>query len=222
MTNDRPESFIGRWSRRKQEARDHPGTRPDTEPMPGEPSPDAAADPASKAANGTPPPDPLLTEADFADVDFASLDYASDYSRFLGTNVPDAIRNKALRQLWSSHPAMSEINGLDHYIDDYTDAAVAMPAGTIKTAYKIGQGFLTDVEAAAWDRLGKPEPKAADQEELAESVDAAVASGDVAQEVDSSTAGESVPARQPADVAPQSPAAHAAALADASAAHAQT
>ena len=39
---------------------------------------------------------------------------------------------------------------------DYTDAAVAVPAGTLKTAYRIGKGFLTDEEVAVWEKLGHP------------------------------------------------------------------
>lgn len=98
----------------------------------------------------------VLTEADFADVDFAALDFKSDYSRFMQQGVPDAVRNKALRQLWASDPIMANMDGLHDYWDDYTDAAVAVPAGTLKTAYRIGRGFLSDDEVAQWDALGKP------------------------------------------------------------------
>lgn len=98
----------------------------------------------------------VLTEADFADVDFAALDFKSDYSRFMQQGVPDAVRNKALRQLWASDPIMANMDGLHDYWDDYTDAAVAVPAGTLKTAYRIGKGFLSDDEVAQWEALGKP------------------------------------------------------------------
>ena len=36
------------------------------------------------------------------------------------------------------------------------DAARAVGPGLIRTAYKVGQGFLTDAEAAEWDKLGRP------------------------------------------------------------------
>lgn len=98
----------------------------------------------------------VLTEADFADVDFAALDFKSDYSRFMQPGVPDAVRNKALRQLWASDPIMANMDGLHDYWEDYTDAARAVPAGTLKTAYRIGKGFLSDDEVAQWDALGKP------------------------------------------------------------------
>ena len=41
------------------------------------------------------------------------------------------------------------------YLGDYTDAAVAVPPGTLKTAYRIGKGFLTDEEVAEWEKLGQ-------------------------------------------------------------------
>ena len=33
---------------------------------------------------------------------------------------------------------------------------MAVPPGTLKTAYRIGKGFLTDEEVAEWEKLGKP------------------------------------------------------------------
>ena len=97
-----------------------------------------------------------LTEADFADVDFDALDAKSDYSRFLQAGVPESIKNKALRQLWMSDALYTTPDPFQDYLHDYTDAAVAVPPGTLKTAYRIGKGFLTDEEVAEWEKLGKP------------------------------------------------------------------
>jgi hypothetical protein len=33
------------------------------------------------------------------------------------------------------------------------------PAGTLATAYRVGKGFLSDEEVAAWEKLGHPEPE---------------------------------------------------------------
>src|SRR5204863_10140657 len=102
-----------------------------------------------------------LTEADFADVDFDALDAKSDYARFLAKGVPEAIKQKALRKLWASDPVFSQIEPLQEYAGDFTDAAVAVPAGTLKTAYRVGKGFLSDEEVAEWEKLGHPaEPTA--------------------------------------------------------------
>lgn len=174
MPQSDDEGFLARWSRRKRAAAE------------GEMAPDEPAATAVLEDSGGPGEDAVwegkahgepqgqgpvaaredgrnrsalkrvLTEADFADVDFAALDFKSDYSRFMQPGVPDEVRNKALRQLWASDPIMANMDGLHDYWDDYTDAAVAVPAGTLKTAYRIGKGFLSDDEVAQWEALGKP------------------------------------------------------------------
>ncbi len=102
-----------------------------------------------------------LTEADFADVDFDALNYQSDYGRFMQAGVPESIRAKALHKLWATDTIFTQVDPFQDYAGDFTDKAVAVPGGLIKTAYKLGQGFLTDEEAATWDRLGHPEKEAA-------------------------------------------------------------
>jgi putative acetyltransferase len=167
------ENFLQRWSRRKTAVRADPkaatlGAEGDADagevetasldttgvapPQVGDKTaPRAPADATAK------PIDKPLTEEDFADVDFGKLDYGSDYGRFMQKGVPESIRQKALGQLWQSDTIFTQIDPFQDYAGDYTDAAVAVPGGMIKTAYKIGQGFLSDEEAAEWDKLGKPE-----------------------------------------------------------------
>ena len=76
-------------------------------------------------------------------------------------NVSSADRHKALRKLWVSNPVLANMDGLDDYCEDYTDAAVCLPKGLMKTAYQYGRGFLNDDEVAAWEALGA-DPKAAE------------------------------------------------------------
>ncbi len=59
-----------------------------------------------------------------------------------------------------SDPMFTQVDPFQDYAGDYTDAACAVPGGLLKTAYKVGQGFLSDEEAAEWDKLGKPEANA--------------------------------------------------------------
>ncbi len=92
----------------------------------------------------------MLTEADFADVDFEALDAASDYGRFVRSNVPDVIRNRALARLWTSDPVFAGADPIHDYHGDFTDAAVAVKDG-LQTAYRVGIGFLTDEEVAERD-----------------------------------------------------------------------
>jgi putative acetyltransferase len=158
------EAFFSRWSRRKQKvkAQDAAPAMPPSTPEPTAPAaaetaptgstPTAAAD-ETKAKPAATPPRPL-TEDDFADVDFSKLDYTSDYGRFTQSGVPEAIRQKALTQLWHSDTVFTQVDPFQDYAGDFTDAAT-VPKGVLKTAYKVGQGFLTDDEAHAWDRLGK-------------------------------------------------------------------
>ncbi len=166
MTNLIDEGFLARWSRRKRAVADGkpvpaelPSVATSAPPLAQESQPSDAAG-CDPAAAGEQSDGGLLkrvlTEADFADVDFAALDFKSDYTKFMQAGVPDSVRNRALRQLWASDPIMANMDGLHDYWHDFTDAAVAVPRGTLKTAYRIGKGFLTDDEVGAWEALGKP------------------------------------------------------------------
>jgi putative acetyltransferase len=152
------EPFLKRWSRRKVEARE--GPKPGETPAAAEEAKVAALDARSERGDVEPAAGPQekreLTEADFADVDFDALDAKSDYSRFLQAGVPETIKNKALRRLWMSDALYTTPDPFQDYLHDYTDAAVAVPPGTLKTAYRIGKGFLSDEEVAEWEKLGKP------------------------------------------------------------------
>lgn len=166
MSND-DEHFLRRWSRRKVEARQPAAEAPAPARggQPGEAPPDGAA-PAAKRVPESPPsetatPHRSLTEDDFADVDFEKLDFNSDYARFMQKGVPESIRQKALRQLWSSDPVFSAVEPFNEYGGDFTDAAVAVAPGTLQTAWRFGKGLLTDEEAAEWEALGKPESETA-------------------------------------------------------------
>lgn len=105
-------------------------------------------------------PDSKPEFRDFSNFDFEKLDFNSDYTQFMKDDVPEAARKRALRQLWISNPVLANMDGLDDYCEDYTDAAM-VPAGGIRTAYKIGKGFLSDGEVAQWQALGQP-PDAAE------------------------------------------------------------
>jgi len=88
--------------------------------------------------------DALLSEEDFADVDFEALDKSSDYTRFIKANVPAAIQKRALRKLWASDSVFEVLDGMNDYDEDFTIDGLAGKA--FKSAYKIGQGYLSDEE----------------------------------------------------------------------------
>lgn len=172
MAND-DEPFLSRWSRLKRGVATEAKKPSDTEAE--ERKPDIAGQPAQaefsnemarSGASGeaearSEPERPTL---DLENIDFDKLDSTSDYKPFMSADVPDEVRNKALNKLWLSDPVLSAPDQLSDYMDDFTDAARAVPTGLLRTAYKVGQGFLSDDEAAEWDRLGRTEPKASPPE----------------------------------------------------------
>jgi len=49
-----------------------------------------------------------------------SLGKDSDFTPFLGKGVPEALTRAALRKLWTSDPALANLDGLNDYDEDYT------------------------------------------------------------------------------------------------------
>ena len=86
---------------------------------------------------------------DLESVDIDAMNYESDYTEFMKDGVPEALKRKALRQLWRSDPILANVDGLCDYDDDFTDAALAVDV--LKTVHKVGKGYLTDDEDDAED-----------------------------------------------------------------------
>jgi hypothetical protein len=145
------EGFLRRWSRRKTEARsaatatsEDPSDAAERAPA----SPERAAEPEQAALA---PVDPK----DLPDIE--SLDASSDYTVFMRPGVPLELRNQALRKLWRSDPLLANLDGLLEYGEDYT--IPSWPKGTVSTAYRIGRGFVTEIEklGAAGDQPAIPQ-----------------------------------------------------------------
>jgi len=111
--------------------------------QPLEPVDDPAA-PKSEAENEE---EARVDPAEFEEFDFDSLNYASDYTQFMKKGVPEAVRRRALRMLWSSNPILANLDGLNDYDEDFTDAALAVKVLT--SNYKPGIGHLTEEERIA-------------------------------------------------------------------------
>lgn len=108
------------------------------------------------------------TPEHFDDVDFESLTYESDFTRFMQANVPEAIRRKALKKLWLSDPILANLDGLNDYDEDFTDAKLAVEI--LQTSHNVGRGYLTEDEVAENERIGREnaEETASDDVQLAE------------------------------------------------------
>jgi len=114
--------FLSRWSRRKALVRE--GREP-VDAVPPEPAapavpvvpampPTLAATAAPVATDATEPaaePPPTLQDA-------AALTPASDFTRFVARDVDPAVKNAALKTLFTD-PHFNVMDGLDIYIDDY-------------------------------------------------------------------------------------------------------
>lgn len=164
------ETILGRWSRLKREQRSgsaqpSPRDRPPgaggssveidhpTESNPAKADPTRNAPPSPDDAPRPTDGQPSVEALEAVNID--QLDYASDFEPFMHSGVPDSLRTKALRKLWTTDPVFAALDGLDDCCADFSDAARVVP--DLQTSYKVGQGFMTDAEVAVWNALGEPE-----------------------------------------------------------------
>jgi hypothetical protein len=140
--SEREGSFLHRWSRRKHEAARVPQPPPavDAPPVPA-----VAAAPAP-APGETPPLPPV-----------ESLTLASDFTPFFSAKVDETVKRAAMRKLFSD-PHFNVMDGLDIYIDDYSQPD-PMPPGMLdkladiyKTVEeKVAEAPPTETTASAAD-----------------------------------------------------------------------
>lgn len=191
------DGFLGRWSRRKQDAREGkplaqepaaPAMPPaggasarapavQTSALSRAPAVPAAAPAAPVAAPpAEAPPLPTLADAQ-------ALTPASDFKPFVARAVPPEVRNLALKKLFAD-PHFNVMDGLDIYVGDYTQPD-PLPAGMLRqmaSAHALGL-FDHEKEAQAPAQPGNAAPPAAIAPDPAQPREAAGAAGapDVAQ-----------------------------------------
>ncbi|MCX2725542.1 DUF3306 domain-containing protein [Roseibium salinum] len=105
----------------------------------------------------------ILEELDLPDPD--TLVKGDDFSRFLSEAVPERLRRRALRTLWRSNPVLANVDGLNDYDDDFTDAATI--SKVVKTVYQVGRGFLDKIGEDAAEPEGSG-TAAEDQHDVSE------------------------------------------------------
>ena len=89
-----------------------------------------------------------LAELNLPDPD--TMRRGDDFSAFMAKAVPERLRRRALRRLWTSNPVLANLDELLEYGEDYTDAATVVE--NMQTVYKLGKGMLaqeTPEEGAA-------------------------------------------------------------------------
>lgn len=138
------DGFLGRWSRRKQDVREG---KPLQEPEPPRPAPSVLAQQgvvmpqAAEPPANAPEPAPLPT---LQDAQALSID--SDFKPFVGRAVAPEVRNTAMKKLFTD-PHFNVMDGLDTYIDDYTQPD-PLPAA-----------MLRQMASAQFMGLVEPEPE---------------------------------------------------------------
>ncbi|WP_416883205.1 DUF3306 domain-containing protein [Marivita sp.] len=73
------------------------------------------------------------------------LEPGQDIAGFMNKAVPERLRRRAMRQLWRLNPVLANLDGLNDYDGDFTNAATDAPG--VKTAYQVGKGLLRHVQA---------------------------------------------------------------------------
>jgi hypothetical protein len=166
---DPDDSFVGRWSRlkRRERVRDETAGPGDGEPVPAVP-PTGDAQPA----------EPTQSEIVEQLPDIESLDEQSDFTVFLKEGVPEQLRKRALRKLWRLNPVFANLDGLNDYDEDFTDAAALLEG--VKTLYQVGKGMVLPEEPAGED-AAEAGPAAETGEPLAEGEESAEAGDDEAE-----------------------------------------
>ena len=126
MTEDK--GFLSRWSDRKLKGQDdNPsvGEADGAEGAQGEDEFEGKSD------------DEILSILELPDPE--TLKLGDTVEKFMDGRVPERIRARALRAFWKTNPVLANIDGLDEYCDDYTDAAMVIE--NLQTIYEVGKGY---------------------------------------------------------------------------------
>ena len=132
------EGFFSRWSRRKQEGAVQSSAQVPTQTPVETPAqtPSASGDVQPKASARVPargpdaPVDEIAPTALPTLQDAQALTPASDFQPFMRTGVGAEVRNAAMKKLFTD-PHFNVMDGLDIYIDDYSQAD-PLPAGMLR------------------------------------------------------------------------------------------
>lgn len=105
--------------------------------------------------------EPQECQDQFTNFNFDSLNFSSDFTRFFAPGVPEAVQRKALRKLWISTDLIAETDELADFLEDFREEAMALPAEMVRSAYRIGSGFIDD-DAGKCTALGSADRQSND------------------------------------------------------------
>lgn len=83
----------------------------------------------------------VLAELGLPDPD--TLKAGDDFAAFMSRAIPERLRRRALRRLWTSNPTLACVDGLNDYDGDFTGNGTG--GEVMKTAYKVGRGYLSKI-----------------------------------------------------------------------------
>ena len=139
------EGLLKRWSRRKLEQRER-----ERQAVPTQPDEESGGDTDVVTAGGRSSAETPAAGDAVPDLPaIESLTRDSDFTVFLREGVPDDLRNLALQKLWRSDPVFANLDGMLEYGEDYSQLFKPGAAATLKTLYRVGQGYLADDTEAA-------------------------------------------------------------------------
>tara|TARA_R110002110_G_scaffold245924_2_gene462360 strand:- start:41 stop:733 length:693 start_codon:yes stop_codon:yes gene_type:complete len=103
------------------------------------------------------------------DIDIEALDYGSDFTPFMDAKVPKALKRMALRKLWRSNPILANIDGLNDYDEDFSDAAAVFIDSAGKVISGAREQFWDDDQIAEGkDKIGEETGEEEVEQEVAE------------------------------------------------------
>lgn len=157
MTGRDEDGVLGRWARRKAEARKEAALEeaPAVEESAELVEPEVEPESEEEALELLRERDPELGER-IAGIDIDKLEYEDDFSIFMNKKVPEILRRRALSKLWLLNPILANVDGLNDYDDDFTLATSALRE--FKSAYIPGKGYtFPEDEEVEEDEVGEGE-----------------------------------------------------------------
>jgi len=150
------DDFLGRWSKRKLDAEQESPTPAETvveqvsEPVPADGEMSALSDEtaADLVENETDVEGEEQEPHPAEGIDIETLEYDSDFTVFMSDKVPQTLKRMALRKLWRSNPILANVDGLNDYDEDFSDAAAVFINSAGKVISGAREQFLDDDQIA--------------------------------------------------------------------------